>query len=99
MAKKPDLAASLAEVSGSTRRKLEPVAPSHEPPTGQEPIEKDTVPITVRFPIQVRNQLKIMAIEQKTTMSHLAAEAFNDLFAKYGKPEICPFDKKKAAKR
>ena len=99
MAKKPDLAASLAEVSGSTRRKLEPVAPPNEPQIGQEPSEQDTVPITVRFPIQVRNQLKIMAIEQKTTMSHLAAEAFNDLFAKYGKPEICPLDKKKAAKR
>ena len=37
MAKKPDLAASLAEVSGSTRRKPEPVAPSHELQTGQEP--------------------------------------------------------------
>jgi predicted HicB family RNase H-like nuclease len=93
MAKKPDLAASLAEVSGSTRRKPEPVAPS------QEPSEKDTVPITVRFPIQVRNQLKIMAIEQKTTVNNLAAEAFNDLFAKHSKPEICLFEKKKAAKR
>jgi antitoxin-like ribbon-helix-helix protein len=40
-----------------------------------------------------------MAIEQKTTVSNLAAEAFNDLFAKHGKPEICPFEKKKAAKR
>jgi hypothetical protein len=99
MAKKPDLAASLAEVSGSTRRKPEPVAPSYELQTGQEPSEKDTVPITVRFPIQVRNQLKIMAIEQKTTVNNLAAEAFNDLFAKHGKPEICLFEKKKAAKK
>ena len=70
MAKKPDLAASLAEVSGSTRRKPEPVAPSNEPQTGQEPSEKDTAPITVRFPIQVRTQLKIMAAEQKTTVNN-----------------------------
>jgi Antitoxin-like ribbon-helix-helix len=99
MAKKPDLAASLAEVSGSTRRKPESGAPSNEQQIGQESSEKDTVPITVRFPIQVRNQLKIMAIEQKTTVNNLAAEAFNDLFAKHGKPEICPLEKKKAAKR
>jgi len=99
MPKKPDLAASLAEVSGSTRRKPEPVAPSNEPQTDQEPSEKDTAPITVRFPIQVRTQLKIMAAEQKTTVNNLAAEAFNDLFAKHGKPEICPFERKKALKR
>ena len=39
-----------------------------------------------------------MAAELDTTMHNLAAEAFNDLFAKHGKPEICPFEKKKSAK-
>jgi hypothetical protein len=38
----------------------------------------------------VRDQLKILAIEQKQTLHGLMAEAYNDLFAKYGKPEIAP---------
>jgi hypothetical protein len=32
------------------------------------------------------------AAENHTTMQNLLAEAFNDLFAKYGKPEIAPKD-------
>jgi hypothetical protein len=89
MTKKPDLAASLAESAGSTRRKPAPAA-SKEPQAGQ-PSQGDTAPITVRgFPREVRDQLKIMAIEQKTTMENVVADAFNDYFAKHGKPEICP---------
>jgi len=34
--------------------------------------------------------LKILAIEQNKTLQDLIAESFNDLFAKYGKPEIAP---------
>jgi hypothetical protein len=34
-----------------------------------------------------------MAIERDTTLQSLMAEAFNDLFAKYGKPEIVPIEK------
>jgi hypothetical protein len=92
MRKKADLAASLAEAGGSTRRKPEPVAPSTPaaPQAKQQPSRKDTSPITVHFPKQVRNQLKIMAVELDTTMHDLVAEAFNDLFAKHGKPEIAP---------
>ena len=86
MTKKTDLAASLAEVSGSTRRKSEPAVPK----SNQQPSRAGTRPITVHFPKQVRDRLKIMAIEQDTTMHNLIAEAFNDLFAKHGKPEITP---------
>jgi hypothetical protein len=46
--------------------------------------------ITVHFPKNVRDQLKILAIQQDTTLHNLIAEAFNDLFAKYGLPEIAP---------
>jgi hypothetical protein len=47
-------------------------------------------PITVHFPQQVRDQIKILAAERHTTMQNVIAEAYNDLFAKYGKPEIAP---------
>lgn len=89
MSKKTDLVASLAEIGGSTRRKPEPVSPSVSQ-TSQQPSRAGSSPITVHFPKQVRNQLKIMAVERDTTMHYLIAEAFNDLFAKYGKPEIAP---------
>ena len=94
MTKKTDLAASLAESAGSTRRKPEPAA-VNEPQASQKPSRADTAPITVRFPQEVRDQLKIMAIEQKTTLENVVADAFNDYFAKHGKPEICPKNPKK----
>ena len=46
--------------------------------------------VTGFFPPGVRKQLKLMTVEQETTIQDLMAEAFNDLFAKYGKPEIAP---------
>jgi len=106
---KPDLAAALAEIGGSTRRA--PAAPFRTsspatprksedatPKNGgeeakevyQQPSRVDTAPITAHFPRQVRDQLKILAIEQGSTLHNLVAEAYNDLFAKYGKPEIAP---------
>ena len=51
-----------------------------------------TVPITAHLPKEVRDQLKIMAVERTMTMNALLAEALNDLFAKYGKPRIAPED-------
>jgi hypothetical protein len=99
MRKKADLADALAEISGSTRRKPEPEVPQapQAPQAKQQPSRKGTKPITLHFPELVRKQFKIMAAELDTTMHDLAAEAFNDLFAKHGKPEICPFEKKKSA--
>ena len=100
MRKKADLAASLAEISGSTRRRPEPEPEATPAPQAkQQPSRKGTKPITLHFPESVRKQFKIMAVELDTTMHDLAAEAFNDLFAKHGKPEICPFEKKKTVKK
>lgn len=106
---KPDLAAALAESGGSTRRRS-----MAEPRPRKEPAEMDlvaernagyqapsrvgTAPITVHMPEAVRDQLKILAIEQKTTLHAIAAEAYNDLFAKYGKPEIAPHQAMVASK-
>jgi hypothetical protein len=97
---KPDLAAALADASGSTRRRniaeIPITAPEREETAGQRnaaynpPSRLGTVPVTGHFPKQVRDQLKILAIEQGVTLHHLMAEAYNDLFAKYGKPEIAP---------
>ncbi len=56
----------------------------------QSPARNGTAPITGHFPKQVRDQLKILAIERDSTLHSLMAEAYNDLFAKYGIPEIAP---------
>jgi hypothetical protein len=105
---KPDLAAALADVSGSSRRRVAPLQgpiPKVAPPisagdaisregqgTGSylPPSRVGTFPITGHFPRQVRDQLKILAIRRSSTLHELMAEAFNDLFAKYGEPEIAP---------
>ena len=34
--------------------------------------------------------VKILAVQNNNTLQGLLAEAFNDVFAKYGKPEIAP---------
>ena len=41
-----------------------------------------------------KKQLRLLAAEQNTTIQALLAEALNDFFAKNGKPEIAPLDKK-----
>jgi len=86
--KEPNLATLLADSAGSTRKK---------PASGEAASSKTIVaprkgvrPITVHFPQQVRDQIKILAAERHTTMQSVIAEAYNDLFAKYGKPEIAP---------
>ena len=92
MSNKADLATLLAETSGSARHRK----PAAEQPAGRKtktPMSKGrggTSPITVHFPKQVRDQLKILAVQSDTTLHNLVAEAFNDLFAKHGKPEIAP---------
>ena len=94
---KADLHAALAGAAGSTRRRpVEPVRterPDLEPPYRQ-PSRQDTKPITGHFPREVRDELKKLAIERGTTLQNLMAEAFNDLFAKHGKPEIAPLDRR-----
>jgi hypothetical protein len=50
--------------------------------------------VTGYFPPAVKKQLRILAAEHETTIQRLLAEALNDLFAKYGKPEIVPVDDK-----
>lgn len=85
-ANKADLAGLLAETAGSTRHRTN----AQELRKPVQIARAGTKPITVHFPKEVRDQLKILAVQNNTTMHNLAAEAFNDLFSKYGKPEIAP---------
>jgi hypothetical protein len=91
MSTKADLTELLAETSGSARHRK---ANSKERavPAREKQGRGATSPITVHFPKQVRDQIKILAIEEDTTLHGLVAEALNDKFAKYGKPEIVPVD-------
>jgi hypothetical protein len=41
-------------------------------------------------PKEVKRQFDMLCIELDKTKENLHAEALNNLFAKYGKPEICP---------
>jgi outer membrane biosynthesis protein TonB len=95
MSTKPNLTALLAETGGSARHKTdvpeEPRAPKSKP--SPKPKKKSaTSAITVHFPKQVRDQLKILAIQNGNTLHGIVAEAFNDFFAKHGKAEIAPKD-------
>jgi hypothetical protein len=56
------------------------------------PSRTGTVTITAHLPKEVRDQLKIMAVERTMTMNALLAEALNDLFVKYGRPRIAAED-------
>ncbi len=97
MSKRPNLAA-VAAAAGSTRRS----------DTGSEPalVEREvreqpaapktrvgTKQIAAHFPEDVAWQLRALAVERKTTVQNIMAEALNDLFAKHGKPEIAPMDR------
>jgi hypothetical protein len=97
MSKRPNLSA-LADAAGSVRAvrepqpEIQPAAQEAPRPSagGKPPSRLSTVAVTGYYPQQVRVQLKILAAEQGRSMESMIAEALNDLFAKYGKPEIAP---------
>jgi Antitoxin-like ribbon-helix-helix len=55
-----------------------------------QPSRRNTKPITVHFPEEVRRQLKSLAADQGRHVDDMVGEALNLLFAKYRKPEIAP---------
>lgn len=98
MGKRPDLSA-LASAAGSVRARPPSTVQDNVPPAVEAarparvaaaPSREGAKPITAFFPGEVRVQLKVLAAEQDRTMENMLAEALNDLFAKYGKPEIAP---------
>jgi hypothetical protein len=73
----------LADTAGGRRRKPEVAR------IAQQKSREATVPITFNNQTDaVRTQMRMMALEQGDTAENKFAEALNDLFAKYGKPEI-----------
>lgn len=60
--------------------------------TSAAPTNPKAVPVTAFYPDSVRRELKILALQQNRTLRDLLAEGLNDLFAKYGRPEIAPRD-------
>jgi hypothetical protein len=91
MSKQVNLA-ELAKASGGTRRQTAPEAVQateiHDMPAPKPPAA-ERFPITLtQQPEAVRQQLMMLKAKSGKTIENIAAEAFNDLFAKYGMPEI-----------
>lgn len=89
MAKRPDLLQAMREKSQGH--------PQTVPPPAETSSNNDTPPsragkrqVAAYFPAAVQKQLRLLTVEEDTTVQGLLAEALNDLFAKYGKPEIAP---------
>ena len=94
--KETDLSLALVDASGSTRHRVTPQTPTAQtvtPTEGAKPALK-RVSLSIECPPPVRNQVKALAAEQGMTLQQLIFESFNDLFAKYGKPEIAPIEQK-----
>lgn len=99
MAKRPNLA-DITAAAGSTRRAPQPagappsVLVEHE---GQGRVgapkpktRRGTKQVAAHFPEDAAWQLRELSVEQRTTVQDLLGEALNDLFQKYGKPELLP---------
>jgi hypothetical protein len=87
MTEKLDLA-ELANVAGSRRNKRPEAAPA------KGGTRDGTRSFTVHVPHAVKQQIDILAAEQDTPIQQILFEALNDLFAKYGKPEIAPMTRR-----
>jgi hypothetical protein len=101
MSKRPNLAA-VAAAAGSIRRSEGasfPTAESAPDVSGRAPAKTrmGTKQIAAHFPEDVAWQLRGLAVERKTTVQNLMAEALNDLFAKHGKPEVAPIERERRA--
>lgn len=54
----------------------------------QAPSRAGKKAITGHFEPEVSKQIKLISLEEDTSVQALLGEALNDLFAKYGKPPI-----------
>jgi hypothetical protein len=77
MSNKPNLATLLAESGGSARHPKAVIQQPATPANTTAPAQQGragTSPITVHFPKQVRDQLKILAVQKNKTLHSLVAE-------------------------
>src|SRR3954454_16898680 len=100
MSKRPNLAA-VAAAAGSTRRAPDVIVTPPPPPVADTTSRAmprtriGTKQVAAHFPEDVAWQLRGLAVDRKTTVQNLMAEALNDLFAKYGKPEVAPIERQR----
>src|SRR3954464_16052603 len=98
MSKRPNLA-DITAAAGSTRRQSMPAMPPPLP--ALEGKGRDAAParpkarsgtkmVAGHFPEDVSWQLRQLGLEQRSSVQELLGEALNDLFQKYGKPELVP---------
>jgi hypothetical protein len=101
MPKPPDLR-KLKDLDNRTASAAVVEKPAPEPRTDvhYRPSRQGKENLTGYFPPAVKEQMAELCIERKrairrkVTIQDLLAEAVNDLFAKYGKPEIAPVSKR-----
>ena len=98
MPKRPDLSTSLRKAAGSRPT----LAPAPAPANGRAssavpPSRVGTVSLTVHVPEIVRDQLKQLALDRRSTLHAICGEAFNMLFAREGQPEIAPATPKRGS--
>lgn len=94
---RPNLA-DIAAAAGSTRRvpqpeSASPVSAGHEEQRSaisKPKARHGTKQVAAHFPEDAAWQLRELAVEQRATVQDLLGEALNDLFQKYGKPELLP---------
>jgi hypothetical protein len=99
VSKRPNLA-DITAAAGSTRRQPMPTAPPVTVPAlegegrGAAPARpkarSGTKMVAGHFPEDVSWQLRQLGLEQRSSVQELLGEALNDLFQKYGKPELVP---------
>jgi hypothetical protein len=99
MSKRPNLA-EITAAAGSTKRPVVPSPPAIlQPATEGEGAGGSSAKPKTRagmrqvaghFPEEVSWKLRELAVEQRTSVQNLLGEALNDLFQKYGKPELAP---------
>ncbi len=98
MSKPADLRKAMAGGAGKTTHQPEmPADPGHNQDPHYRPGRQGKSNVTGYFPPAVKRQLRILAAEKDTTIQDLLGVALNDLFAKYGKPEIVPVDNDRTA--
>lgn len=94
-----DLAAQLRkqEEAGSLRAEIaSPAGAATKAAISKRQDRQGMVNIAAWFPIKVKFELEEIRLERsrhfgrKILMQEILAEAYNDLFKKYGKPEMAP---------
>ena len=89
MSRRPSITEAMREAGGGTRAAARDEGSADRAPGAvSQPGRAATKAITGHFAPEVRAQLKVLSAEQGRTMEDMMAEAFNMLFASYGKSEI-----------